>query len=69
MKKLFEVLIVGVLWLIHLLGQLIQTLLDEEKEAGTYRIRWDAGPMPGGIYFYRVTAGPDVETKKAVLIR
>jgi hypothetical protein len=37
--------------------------------AGEHEVRWDAGNLPGGVYFYRVTAGDWSETKKMLLIR
>ncbi len=37
------------------LGQLIATLVDERKEAGSYQAQWSAD-VPSGIYFYRLQA-------------
>jgi len=53
----------------NLLGQDMQTLVDEEKEAGRYEVRWVASRAAGGIYFYRLQAGEFVETKKMILLR
>ena len=50
------------------LGQLVATLVNERKDAGSYQIQWNAA-VPSGIYFYRLQAGEYVETKKMVLIR
>ncbi len=33
------------------------TLVDEEKPAGRYEARWDAGGFASGVYFYRLQAG------------
>ncbi|MBF8296050.1 MAG: 5'-Nucleotidase domain protein, partial [Bacteroidetes bacterium] len=52
-----------------LLGREVAVLVNEEKPAGTYRATWDAGKMSSGVYFYRLTAGEFVETKKMVLLR
>jgi parallel beta-helix repeat protein len=51
------------------LGNEIETLVNEEKSAGTYEITWFAEGLPSGIYFYRIQAGSFVETKKMVLIK
>ena len=45
----------------NILGKEIETLVNEEKTAGTYEITWYAlsasGVLPSGVYFYRVTVG------------
>jgi len=51
------------------LGNEIETLVNEEKQAGTYEIPWYAENLPSGVYFYRLQAGSFVETKKMVLLR
>jgi photosystem II stability/assembly factor-like uncharacterized protein len=51
------------------LGNEIETLVNEEKPVGTYELKWDAANLPSGVYFYQLTAGQYVETKKMVLIR
>ncbi|NNJ52873.1 MAG: T9SS type A sorting domain-containing protein, partial [Ignavibacteriaceae bacterium] len=50
------------------LGNEIETLVNEEKPAGTYELTWYAEGLPSGVYFYRIQAGSFVETKKMVLI-
>ena len=51
------------------LGNEIETLVNEEISIGTYEITWIADNLPSGIYFYRLQAGSFVETKKMVLLR
>ncbi len=53
----------------NVLGQLITTLADADKSPGTYSVSWNAGDLPGGIYFYRLEAGRYGETRKMVLIK
>ncbi len=53
----------------NLLGQLVATLVDGERQPGSYSVLWDAGSLPSGMYFYRIEAGRYVETKKMVLLR
>jgi hypothetical protein len=52
-----------------MLGREIATLVDEQKPAGSYSVRYDAGLLAGGVYFYRIIAGNFVETKKLVLLK
>jgi hypothetical protein len=52
-----------------LLGREITILVNERKSAGTYTVNWNAVGIPTGVYFYRLTAGEFVETKKMVVIK
>jgi len=51
------------------LGREVAMLVHEERPAGTYSIRWDASGFSSGTYFYRLTSGNVVETKKMILLR
>ena len=51
------------------LGNEIETLVNEEKPVGTYEITWYAEGLPSGVYFYQIKAGSFVETKKMVLMK
>ena len=51
------------------LGREVTTLVNEVKQPGTYTAQWDASSVASGIYFYRLTAGSFVETKKCVLMK
>jgi len=53
----------------NVLGEEIATLMYGEQTAGTYTATWDASDMPSGVYFYRLTAGEYVHTRKMVLMR
>jgi hypothetical protein len=55
-------------------GQLVRTLADGILPAGRQSISWDGRnnserPLPGGIYFYRLSFGERTLVQKAVLIR
>jgi hypothetical protein len=51
------------------LGMEIKTLIDEEKSAGIYEIKWNAGNLPSGVYFYQLKAGDYLSTKKMIFIK
>ena len=52
-----------------ILGNEIETVVNEDKPVGTYEITWNAANLPSGIYFYRLQSGEFVETKKMVLMK
>ena len=51
------------------LGAAVETLLDDDRQPGTYRLRWDAGGRASGVYFYRIVAGEFVQTRTMVLLK
>ena len=53
----------------NVLGDQVATLISENLSAGTFSATWDASGMPSGVYFYRLTAGEDVQTRKMVLMK
>lgn len=52
-----------------IIGNEIKTLVNEEKQIGTYELTWNAANLPSGVYFYRIQAGSFVETKKMILLK
>ena len=50
-------------------GRTVKTLVNEEKEAGSYNISLNAKGFPTGIYFMKFTAGVHKETQKLILIK
>ena len=51
------------------LGKEIATLVNEEKEAGSYEVEFNAEKLSSGVYFYQLHAGSFIETKKMILLR
>lgn len=51
------------------LGQEVATLVNETLSPGHYQATFDGGNLPSGVYFYKLTAGGYVESKKMVLLR
>lgn len=55
-------------------GQSVRVLVDGEVEPGNYQVVWDGRNDKGedvssGIYFYRLTAGEQVATRKMLLLK
>jgi photosystem II stability/assembly factor-like uncharacterized protein len=57
------------LMIYDVMGKVVQTLVNQKQNAGTYEVNWDASSFPSGVYFYKLQAGDFVETKKLVLIK
>jgi hypothetical protein len=53
----------------NILGQKVKTLVNEVKSPGTYEVIFDASQLASGVYFYRLTAGSFVQTKKLMVIK
>jgi hypothetical protein len=51
------------------LGNEIATLVDEEKTAGDYAVRFDSKGLSSGVYFYKLTCKNYSESKKMLLLR
>jgi hypothetical protein len=58
-----------ILKIYDVLGNEVMILVNEEKSAGNYKVEWNAGSLPSGIYFYRLQTDLYRETKKMVLLR
>jgi hypothetical protein len=53
----------------NLLGQVVATLNEGKQEAGKYSVVFDASRLSSGIYFYQITAGKFVATKKMMFLK
>lgn len=53
------------------IGHQVAVLVNEDRPAGTYSVRFSAGGknLPSGVYFYTLTAGKYTQTKKMLLIK
>jgi len=58
-----------VLVVYNTLGESVTQLVNEEKEAGRYKVEFNATALPSGIYFYRIQAGSFNQTKKMILLK
>ncbi len=53
----------------NLIGQEVETLIDEELSPGIYTAKWSPKNIPSGLYFCRLEAGKFTEIKKIILTR
>jgi len=51
------------------LGNLITTLVNQNQEAGNYKIYFNAGELSNGIYFYKIKSGSFIDIKKMLLLK
>ncbi len=58
-----------VLSIYNVLGQKLETLIDEHQFAGEYIAFWDGSRFASGMYFYRLVTDQAVETKKMILLK
>ncbi len=53
----------------NLMGQKVAALVDDYRETGQYTVTWDAAGFSSGVYFYRLTVGDKVLTKRMTLLK
>ena len=60
--------------LVHLkiydaIGREVQTLVNDMMPAGNHKVVFNAAGLPSGVYFYRLEAGGQVQTRQMLLLR
>ncbi len=67
----FETPVVSVvkLELYNLLGEKVQTILNEERPPGAYTTNFPGENLASGVYFYKLTAGKFSAVKKMLLMK
>jgi len=58
----------------NILGRKVRTLVNGERPAGNYRVSWNGRnennqTVSSGVYFYRMSAGTSVLTRKMVFVK
>ncbi len=63
----------------NVLRSKVANLINEEKPAGVYEVKWNADGLPSGVsakggcasgvYFYQLRTGSFVKTKKMILMK
>ena len=51
------------------LGNEVASLVDEQKQDGTFDVHFNAGDLSSGVYYYTLKAGEFTSTKKLVLMK
>ncbi|MHB8581219.1 MAG: T9SS type A sorting domain-containing protein [Ignavibacteriaceae bacterium] len=53
----------------NLLGQGVETLINQEQKAGNYIVNFNASKLASGVYMYRIQSGDISITKKMTLLK
>jgi hypothetical protein len=53
----------------NILGVEVATLVNEIRDPGVYRVRWNASAFPSGLYVCRMKSGSFVQSRKMVLVK
>ncbi len=51
------------------LGREVRTLVDKMEQPGNYTVTFNAGNLPSGVYFYRLSAGNYTAVKKMIVVK
>jgi hypothetical protein len=54
---------------INVEGQVVQTLLNQHYDAGSFEVTLDASGLASGTYYYQMTAGNVTLTKQMVILK
>lgn len=52
-----------------ILGNLVETLVNDNLAKGTYEVNFNANNLSSGVYFYTLNNGKNISTKKMTLIK
>ena len=50
-------------------GRYITVLIENELNAGSYEVKWNAYNLQAGVYYYKIIAGDFIDSKKVFLIK
>jgi photosystem II stability/assembly factor-like uncharacterized protein len=53
----------------NILGKEVATLVNEVRPTGNYSVWFDANALSTGVYFYQLTAGNFIQTKKMIVLQ
>ncbi len=51
------------------LGREASVIVNEQLNAGSYEINWNAENLPSGVYFYKIESGDFTDSKKMILVK
>jgi photosystem II stability/assembly factor-like uncharacterized protein len=52
-----------------ILGREVTVLVNERRDAGVYKVKFDGSNLASGVYLYRLQAGEFVQSRKLLLLR
>ncbi len=52
-----------------IIGNEIETLVNEDKPEGAYQVIWNASGFSSGIYIYQLKTGSNIQTRKMILLK
>jgi hypothetical protein len=58
-----------VLKVYDILGKEVAILVNEQKPAGNYQIKFNASLLSSGVYIYKLQAGDFISSKKMLLLK
>jgi hypothetical protein len=50
-------------------GRLVKTLVSELKQAGYYKLEFEASSLSSGVYFYKLSSGDFILAKKMIVLK
>jgi len=50
-------------------GRLVETLVNNNLKRGEYSIEWNGDNFASGVYYYKLIAGSQIETRKMILLK
>ncbi len=53
----------------NMLGQKVETLVNKFQDAGNYKLNFNAGSLPSGVYIYNVRYGNLEQSKKMIFLK
>ena len=58
-----------ILQVYNILGQIMSTLIEDKLQPGAHEVEFNAGHLPGGVYFYKLQAGEYMHVKKMIVLK
>ena len=52
-----------------ILGNEVASLVNQEKQAGTYEVQFNASSLSSGVYFYKIKSGSFIQTRKMIVLK
>ncbi len=57
------------LQIFNMLGEVVETMVDQQLSPGKYNYEFDASRLSSGNYFYRVVSGKNIAVRKMVMVK